>query len=312
MGLSAFWRTGASTMVFSLILDSMQSLTQSLDPRRLSMLKAMGVELWWAKAARTGDGAAPALSPVVQEAVKAAPAAALEPGACLPPITQRAEPVPRVEALLTPIAVAEPAAAPVAQPAAAPTLERVSEPVAAPASASPPAVVWTMPTPWKAQQVQEAAAQPAQAGIAPGLLLLVDDLQVLGDAQPAAMQLLENMVRAMGLLHSPALRLSWAKRQQHSDTELAARQELPSASAQQLLANASPRAVLVMGRDAAQHWLGSTEPLGVLRQTHNQVHGVPVVVSFSPAYLLRATHAKRQAWADLQRVMALLAPTASS
>ncbi|THJ35245.1 hypothetical protein E8K88_04410 [Lampropedia aestuarii] len=294
----------------------MQTLTQSLDPRRLSMLKAMGVELWWIKAAKSVDVAAPALAPAVQEAVKAAPAkaapaAAFEPGASQPPIAQRAEPVPLVAPPETPGAEA----APVASRAAAPARARVGGLAAlAPAtSASAPPVLWTMPVPWKVQQENEDASPPALAATASGLLLLVDDLQALGDAQPAAMQLLENMVRAMGLLHSPALRLSWAKRQQHSGAEAATpQQDVPSASVQQLLANASPRAVLVMGRDAAQHWLGRTEPLGVLRQSDHQVHGVPVVVSFSPAYLLRATHAKRQAWADLQRVMALLAPTASS
>lgn len=293
----------------------MQPLTQSLNTRRLSMLKAMGVELWWAKAAKVAvDGAAAVQRPVApQQAVEGAQ-----------PAARPAQTVAREGIAATPVAAASaspvavvplPTAPPVQHPSAEPAAKRVIE-RAQPSSftaASSPAVLWTSPTLWQARQEQELPALAgAQTSEAAGLLLLVDDLQALGDAQAAAMQLLENMVRAMGLAHSPALWLSWAKRPpQEPVAEAAGGQQSPVASAQQLVADTRARAVLVMGRDAAQHWLGSSEPLGALRQASHHAHGLPVVVTYSPAYLLRATHAKRQAWADLQRVMVLLAATAN-
>ena len=43
----------------------------------------------------------------------------------------------------------------------------------------------------------------------------------------------------------------------------------------------------------------ATLPLGKLRGQVHQYQGVPVVVSYPPAYLLRAPHDKAKAWADL-------------
>ena len=52
--------------------------------------------------------------------------------------------------------------------------------------------------------------------------------------------------------------------------------------------------------------LGGSEPLGRLRVSeHRLAGGTPLVVSYAPADLLRQKSAKRDAWADLQRAMAL-------
>jgi len=63
-----------------------------------------------------------------------------------------------------------------------------------------------------------------------------------------------------------------------------------------------PKILLVVGRIAAQNLLQTTVPLGRLRlKVH--VYGpakVPVVVTYHPAYLLRAPADKRKAWDDLQ------------
>ena len=63
-----------------------------------------------------------------------------------------------------------------------------------------------------------------------------------------------------------------------------------------------PTLILVVGRIAAQNLLGTEEPLGRLR---GQVHRVgvlnlPTVVTYHPAYLLRAPADKRKAWEDLK------------
>ncbi len=63
--------------------------------------------------------------------------------------------------------------------------------------------------------------------------------------------------------------------------------------------------VLVLGLPAARAVLGSREPLGRLRATAHQLpDGTPAVVTYDPAYLLRAPEAKAAAWADLCRALA--------
>ncbi|HSV53720.1 MAG TPA: uracil-DNA glycosylase [Burkholderiaceae bacterium] len=66
-----------------------------------------------------------------------------------------------------------------------------------------------------------------------------------------------------------------------------------------------PRIILAVGRFAVQSLLqGSvpdvqSTPLGKLRGKVYRYHGVPVVVSYHPAYLLRSLPDKAKAWADL-------------
>lgn len=66
-----------------------------------------------------------------------------------------------------------------------------------------------------------------------------------------------------------------------------------------------PRIILALGRFAAQSLLQATVPdvaalpLGKLRGQVHQYQGVPVIVSYHPAYLLRTPQDKAKAWADL-------------
>ncbi len=65
--------------------------------------------------------------------------------------------------------------------------------------------------------------------------------------------------------------------------------------------------VLVLGLGAARVVLGSREPLGRLRASaHQLADGTPAVVSYDPAYLLRAPEAKAAASIDLCRALALV------
>ncbi len=57
---------------------------------------------------------------------------------------------------------------------------------------------------------------------------------------------------------------------------------------------------------AAQNLLKSQEAVGRMRGKSYQYDGIPVVVSYHPAYLLRSPDQKGKAWQDLQRVMGLL------
>ncbi len=60
-----------------------------------------------------------------------------------------------------------------------------------------------------------------------------------------------------------------------------------------------PRVILAMGRFAVQALLRSDEPIGRLRGRVHHYHGVPLVVTYHPAYLLRNAADKARSWEDL-------------
>ncbi len=60
-----------------------------------------------------------------------------------------------------------------------------------------------------------------------------------------------------------------------------------------------PRLILAMGRFAVQSLLRSNEPVGRLRGRVHHYHGVPLIVTYHPAYLLRNPEDKARAWEDL-------------
>jgi len=60
-----------------------------------------------------------------------------------------------------------------------------------------------------------------------------------------------------------------------------------------------PRIILAMGRFAVQALLRSTDAIGKLRGRVHRYQGVPLVVTYHPAYLLRNLPDKAKAWEDL-------------
>ena len=60
-----------------------------------------------------------------------------------------------------------------------------------------------------------------------------------------------------------------------------------------------PKLIVAMGRFAAQTLLGTDATIGSLRGTVHRYQGVPLVVTYHPAYLLRNLPDKAKAWADL-------------
>ncbi len=60
-----------------------------------------------------------------------------------------------------------------------------------------------------------------------------------------------------------------------------------------------PRIILAMGRFAVQALLRSDEAIGRLRGRVHRYQGVPLVVTYHPAYLLRNLPEKAKAWDDL-------------
>ena len=60
-----------------------------------------------------------------------------------------------------------------------------------------------------------------------------------------------------------------------------------------------PRLIVAMGRFAVQALLRTDEPIGKLRGRVHRYQGVPLVVTYHPAYLLRNLPDKARAWEDL-------------
>lgn len=68
----------------------------------------------------------------------------------------------------------------------------------------------------------------------------------------------------------------------------------------------APRIIVALGRPAANQLLEVDAPISTLRGKFHDMHGVKVMPTFHPAYLLREPGKKREAWADLKLVMAEL------
>ncbi|MDP2786131.1 MAG: uracil-DNA glycosylase [Sulfurimicrobium sp.] len=60
-----------------------------------------------------------------------------------------------------------------------------------------------------------------------------------------------------------------------------------------------PKLIVALGKVAAQGLLGSDRTIASLRGTLHQAHGIPLVVTYHPAYLLRNLPDKARAWEDL-------------
>ena len=66
-----------------------------------------------------------------------------------------------------------------------------------------------------------------------------------------------------------------------------------------------PKIILAVGRIAAQNLLGSDDPVGRMRGRPHDLDGIPLVVTYHPAYLLRSPSQKRKSWSDLCLAMRL-------
>jgi uracil-DNA glycosylase len=66
-----------------------------------------------------------------------------------------------------------------------------------------------------------------------------------------------------------------------------------------------PKLILALGRVAAQNLLSTQAPLNRLRGGMHELRGVPLMVTFHPAALLRNPEWKRPVWEDVQRLRTL-------
>ncbi len=267
-----------------------------LDARQRAMLAEMGVRVW-------------APMPDAAPVAVAAPVPVAE--------APRSEVAPvRREPMSAPAPVARPAPAPVR---AAPAVV-ASAPTAVPAVGQRPAGVDQMD--WDAlrtavtgceacglcrsrQHTVFGTGDPSASwmvvGEAPGEQ---EDLQ----GEPfvgAAGRLLDNMLRAVG-----RSRTGQGEQGAYIANVLkcrppANRNPAPEEVAQcepylaRQVALVQPRLIVAMGRFAVQSLLQTTEPIGRLRGRVHRYQGVPLIVTYHPAYLLRTPADKAKAWDDL-------------
>lgn len=267
------------------------SFVPELDARQRAMLAEMGVRVWAPKQAQA----------------KAATEVARETEASLVPAPAPA-PAPRSAAMA--------AAAPMAAPAPTPQ-----------APARNASAVSTLD--WPA--LRDAVAGCRACGLCQGRTNTVfgvgdeqADWMVVGEApgenedlrgEPfvgAAGQLLDNMLKAVGRSRTGhgaqgayianVLKCRPPANRNPQPDEVA--QCEPYLARQ--VALVKPRVIVAMGRFAVQALLKTNEPIGRLRGQVHHYEGVPVIVTYHPAYLLRTPTDKGKAWADLCLAMAQL------
>jgi DNA polymerase len=149
--------------------------------------------------------------------------------------------------------------------------------------------------------VGSAQAQWLVVGDAPGSEESASGQPFAGEAG----RLLDNMLKAVGLSRtgeaSAGVYVMHATQCPTPDARNPSPEELRTCSAylSRKVALIKPRVIVAMGRFAMQALLQTAEPLGKMRGQVHHYQGVPVVVTYPPAYLLRNQADKGKAWADL-------------
>ena len=67
-----------------------------------------------------------------------------------------------------------------------------------------------------------------------------------------------------------------------------------------------PEVICALGASSAQYLMRTDVPVSVLRGRFHDYNGIPVMVTYHPAYLLRNPAAKKQVWEDMQKIMTML------
>lgn len=280
--------------------DDPTSFVPHLDARQRAMLAEMGVRVWAPRAeAAAVEVAPPAVqAPVPEQSAPVAP----------PPVETRspATAAPRTAPRPVPVTPVVAPVAPPTQPAAAERLR--------------PAGVAQMD--WPALQAAVAACEACglcktRRNTVFGVGDTQTDWMIVGEApgenedlqgEPfvgAAGRLLDNMLRAVGRSRSGEGAKGAYIANVLKCRPPANRNPQPQEVAQcepylaRQVALVKPKIIVAMGRFAVQSLLRTEEPIGRLRGRVHRYEGVPVIVTYHPAYLLRTPADKAKAWEDL-------------
>ena len=297
----------------------------SWDARQRAMLEAMGLKVWMPLPNAPGE---PASTPAVVTAGKAAPVSelALAERPAQAPLQRAPAPEPggggTGRPAAPPRAVQVPVPAPAAvEPPAASALQALLPAALGAAQGERAAAIQAMD--WV--QLRDSVASCRACGLCEGRQRTVFGVgheqahwMIIGEApgeqedlqgEPfvgQAGKLLDNMLRALGLTRGGAeaaqqvfiantLKCRPPRNRNPEPAELA--QCLPYLQRQIELVK--PRIILALGRFAVQTLLQRSEAIGRLRGQIHDYQGIPVVVSYHPAYLLRNLPDKARAWEDL-------------
>ncbi len=261
--------------------------------RQRAMLEVMGLRVWSAPAAAEPDVAAAA---VADEAVPSAPAAR-------PPAQADATaPMPVVNR--RPMPAAQPIAAPVAAPGAV-NAAGLDWPALREAVASCTACALSDSRTQTVFGTGHPQAHWMIVGEAPGEAEDLSGEPFVGRSG----QLLDNMLRAIGLSRHAGDTPDPAKQVFIANTLKCRpprnRNPLPDELARcegfliRQIELVRPKIILAMGSFAVQSLLRSNAPVGQLRGRVHSYQGVPLIVTYHPAYLLRQLSEKARAWDDL-------------
>ncbi|MGE0080387.1 MAG: uracil-DNA glycosylase family protein [Thiohalomonadaceae bacterium] len=120
-------------------------------------------------------------------------------------------------------------------------------------------------------------------------------------------QLLNEMLRAMGFAREQVYIANVLKSRPPNN-----RDPRPEEAAhcepylKRQIALIKPRLILSVGRISAQNLLKTDTPIGKLRGQVHRYQGIPLVVTYHPAYLLRSPLEKRKSWDDLKLALRTL------
>lgn len=122
-------------------------------------------------------------------------------------------------------------------------------------------------------------------------------------------QLLDNMLRAMGLSREKDVYIAniLKCRPPNNRDPLGPEVQACTPYLQRQIALLQPRVIVALGRFAAQGLLQVDTPLSQLRGTTQHYQGIPLIVTYHPAYLLRNPIDKRKVWEDLKRALGVFA-----
>ncbi len=280
------------------------------ETQRLKLLKVMGIESWSARMERPGQDAR--FIPHPDRTVSAvSPMAVADPESlvsAMPPETSTPTPPPNAARQVESVELRPLPGPPPPQCVAMNAMPSESEPMTAEATAA----CW-------ADLAREVAACTRCAlhegrtqtvfGVGDkraGWLIVGEAPGEQEDAQGEpfvgrAGQLLNEMIRALGLdrqrvyianilkCRPPANRDPSADESKACEDYLKRQIEL-----------VKPQIILAVGRVAAQNLLKTTATIGSLRGRIHDYHNTPLIVTYHPAYLLRAPLEKRRAWDDLK------------
>lgn len=273
-----------------------------LDTRQRAMLQEMGVHAW-----------SPRSVPVTAASAPSTAAARTVPPTAVPAPTRTPRPAPSAPSARS----AAPAQTIAASAAPAPT---------APTRPANTALTWTLQAPQPLYPHAPPCTPTGTSHATPRWLLLTEGSADTDPLAGEAGALLDNMLHALRLRQQPQVFIcvltpqapeasagasGTADSADSANSAISAdntNNAAPCAAAlAQAIAQVQPAVVLVMGRAAARSALGRSEPLGQLRALSHSTNGVPAVVTYDAAYLLRAPTAKAGAWDDLCRARALAA-----